>query len=60
MKDNSQGTIINDGALDQVSGGTGSETAQKELWTCEDCGGTRNVTRVLPEIDPSLQHAQDN
>ena len=38
MKENGQITSINDDVLDQVSGGTGSETIQKEWWTCADCG----------------------
>ena len=38
MKDNSQGTIINVDALDQVTGGVISETTQKEWWTCANCG----------------------
>ena len=45
MKENGQITSINDDVLDQVSGGTGSETTQKEWWTCADCGCGRYFVR---------------
>ena len=38
MKEDRKIRILEDDALDQVAGGIGCETAQKEWWTCAKCG----------------------